>query len=202
MATTTVRDPLSLDMQVCYALAATSRSVIGLYRPVLEPLGLTHPQYLVMLVLWERDGVPVKHIGERLLLDSGTLTPLLKRLEQRGLVDRRRERHRGDIEELELVVDRLGDVGAEAGDEGVAEQGMEGGHADGGLHPILVLRSIQGRHSRQGCSGYDDRTKALRRRGKINGPSSVHPRHPGESRGLRARTGRRLFSLRSRLSPG
>ena len=61
------------------------------YAPLLEPLGLTYPQYLVMLVLWEEDGVPVKHLGDRLALDSGTLTPLLKRLEQQGIVLRRRD---------------------------------------------------------------------------------------------------------------
>lgn len=90
MATTTVRDPLSLDMQVCYALAATSRSVIGLYRPVLEPLGLTHPQYLVMLALWERSPRTVADIGHSLHLEPATLSPLLKRLETSGLITRAR----------------------------------------------------------------------------------------------------------------
>lgn len=89
MATTT-RDPLSLDMQVCYALAATSRSVIGLYRPVLAPLGLTHPQYLVMLALWERDPRTVADIGHALHLEPATLSPLLKRLEAAGLITRAR----------------------------------------------------------------------------------------------------------------
>src|SRR5690554_2761243 len=89
MATTT-RDPLSLDMQVCYALAATSRSIIGLYRPVLEPLGLTHPQYLVMLALWERHPRTVADIGHALHLEPATLSPLLKRLETAGLITRAR----------------------------------------------------------------------------------------------------------------
>jgi MarR family transcriptional regulator, organic hydroperoxide resistance regulator len=83
-------DPLALDRQVCFALAAASRSVIGLYRPVLEPLGLTHPQYLVMLALWERSPRTVRDIGEALRLDPATLSPLLKRLEGAGLLTRAR----------------------------------------------------------------------------------------------------------------
>ena len=83
-------DPLALDRQVCFALAAASRSVIALYRPVLQPLGLTHPQYLVMLALWERSPRTVSDIGATLLLDPATLSPLLKRLEAAGLVSRAR----------------------------------------------------------------------------------------------------------------
>jgi DNA-binding MarR family transcriptional regulator len=83
-------DPLSLDRQVCYALAATSRSVIGVYRPILEPLGLTHPQYLVMLTLWERAPRTVADIGHALYLEPATLSPLLKRLEAAGLITRAR----------------------------------------------------------------------------------------------------------------
>ena len=86
----TTVDPLALDRQVCFALAATSRAVIGLYRPILEPLGLTHPQYLVMLALWERNPRTVRDLGETLLLEPATLSPLLKRLEEAGLVTRRR----------------------------------------------------------------------------------------------------------------
>ncbi len=84
-------DPLALDRQVCFALAAASRTVIGLYRPVLEPLGLTHPQYLVMLALWERSPRMVRNIGDALALDPATLSPLLKRLESAGLITRRRK---------------------------------------------------------------------------------------------------------------
>lgn len=80
-----------LNNQLCFALYTASRAVTRAYRPLLDDLGLTYPQYLVMLVLWEQDGVTVKHIGERLLLDSGTLTPLLKRLEADGIVSRRRD---------------------------------------------------------------------------------------------------------------
>lgn len=85
-----MEDPLALDRQVCFALAAASRSVIGLYRPVLEPLGLTHPQYLVMLALWERSPLRVRDLADILLLDSATLSPLLKRLEASGLLTRQR----------------------------------------------------------------------------------------------------------------
>jgi MarR family transcriptional regulator, organic hydroperoxide resistance regulator len=84
-------DPLALDRQVCFALAATSRSVIALYRPVLQPLGLTHPQYLVMLALWERSPRTVRDIGDALALEPATLSPLLKRLEVAGLVTRTRK---------------------------------------------------------------------------------------------------------------
>jgi len=83
-------DPLALDRQVCFALAATSRSVIGLYRPVLEPLGLTHPQYLVMLALWETSPLRVRDIGDLLYLEPATLSPLLKRLEAAGYLTRTR----------------------------------------------------------------------------------------------------------------
>ncbi|MDQ1548170.1 MAG: MarR family transcriptional regulator, organic hydroperoxide resistance regulator [Actinomycetota bacterium] len=84
-------DALALDRQVCFALAAASRTVIGLYRPVLEPLGLTHPQYLVMLALWERSPRTVRNIGQALALEPATLSPLLKRLESGGLITRRRK---------------------------------------------------------------------------------------------------------------
>jgi MarR family transcriptional regulator, organic hydroperoxide resistance regulator len=82
---------LALDMQLCFALYSASLAMTKLYKPLLAPLGLTYPQYLVMLVLWEEDGQPVSAIGERLTLDSGTLTPLLKRLEAAGLVQRLRD---------------------------------------------------------------------------------------------------------------
>lgn len=86
---------LLLDNQLCFKLYAASRAVTRAYKPMLDELGLTYPQYLVMLVLWEWQATPpaqptVKALGERLLLDSGTLTPLLKRLEQLDLVQRRR----------------------------------------------------------------------------------------------------------------
>ncbi|MGK3954991.1 MarR family winged helix-turn-helix transcriptional regulator [Arthrobacter sp. R4] len=79
-----------LDRQVCFALYAASRAATAVYRPILDDLGLTYPQYLVMLVLWESDPKGVKELGEELGLDSGTLSPLLKRLEALGFVERRR----------------------------------------------------------------------------------------------------------------
>ncbi len=83
-------DGLRLDDQLCFALYAASRALTRAYAPLLEPLGITYPQYLVLLVLWEEDGITMKKLGERLELDSGTLTPLLKRLEQQRLVKRTR----------------------------------------------------------------------------------------------------------------
>ncbi len=82
---------LALDHQLCFALYSASLAMTKLYKPLLDPLGLTYPQYLVMLVLWESDGLTVGALGERLALDSGTLTPLLKRLENAGLVQRLRD---------------------------------------------------------------------------------------------------------------
>ena len=82
---------LALDQQVCYALAVASRNVIALYKPLLEPMGLTHPQYLVMLALWEETPLTVSELGRRVSLDPGTLSPLLKRLESGGLVTRGRD---------------------------------------------------------------------------------------------------------------
>ena len=84
-------DWLALDRQLCFAIYSASLAMTKVYKPLLEPLGLTYPQYLVMLVLWETDGLSVSQLGERLALDSGTLTPLLKRLEASGLVQRLRD---------------------------------------------------------------------------------------------------------------
>jgi DNA-binding MarR family transcriptional regulator len=81
-----------LGNQLCFAVYSTAHAFNRVYKPLLDRLGVTYPQYLVMLALWERDGVPVKDIGERLFLDSGTLTPLLKRLEAARLVKRARSR--------------------------------------------------------------------------------------------------------------
>lgn len=82
---------LALDKQLCFALYSASRAMTSAYQPLLAPLGLTYPQYLVMLVLWEQDGLSVAQLGERLQLDSATLTPLLKRLETAGLLQRLRD---------------------------------------------------------------------------------------------------------------
>ena len=86
-----VDEMLQLDNQLCFAVYSASLAMTKRYKPLLEKLQLTYPQYLVMLVLWERDGLMVSELGERLFLDSGTLTPLLKRLEANGLVARIRD---------------------------------------------------------------------------------------------------------------
>jgi DNA-binding MarR family transcriptional regulator len=99
-------DPLALDRQVCFALAVASRSVIALYRPVLEPMGLTHPQYLVMLALWERSPRSLRDLSDALHLDPGTASPLVKRLEQNGLVTRARDA--GDERNLALALTEKG----------------------------------------------------------------------------------------------
>ncbi|MBF6446490.1 MULTISPECIES: MarR family winged helix-turn-helix transcriptional regulator [Nocardia] len=99
--TTDVDDPLRLDRQVCFALAVANRSVLTVYRPLLEPLGLTHPQYLVMLALWGEAPMSVKAIAEAIQLDSATLSPLLKRLESAGLITR----HRDPRDERTLLID-------------------------------------------------------------------------------------------------
>jgi len=90
-ASTEATDLLALDRQVCFALAVASRNVIGLYRPLLDPMGLTHPQYLVMLALWEESPLRVSQIADRLSLEPATLSPLLKRLQAAGLVNRQRD---------------------------------------------------------------------------------------------------------------
>ncbi len=82
---------LQLDYQLCFALYSASLAMTKLYKPLLDAIGLTYPQYLVMLVLWEQDGPTVSELGDRLSLDSGTLTPLLKRMEAAGLVQRQRD---------------------------------------------------------------------------------------------------------------
>ncbi|MFJ8195311.1 MarR family winged helix-turn-helix transcriptional regulator [Streptomyces sp. NPDC096152] len=93
-------DWLRLDGQICFSLHAASRAFNGVYRVLLKELGLTYPQYLVMLVLWEHGETPVKRLGEHLRLDSGTLSPLLKRLEAAGLV--RRERSARDERSVQV----------------------------------------------------------------------------------------------------
>ena len=99
-------DPLALDRQVCFAIAVAARSVISLYRPVLAPLGLTHPQYLVMLSLWERSPRSAADIGRAISLEPATLSPLLKRLEASGYITR----ERSTVDERALEV-RLTEAG-------------------------------------------------------------------------------------------
>ena len=99
-------DPLALEQQVCFALAVASRTVISVYRPVLEPLGLTHPQYLVMLALWGAEPLSVTELSRMLELDAGTLSRLLKRLEAAGLV--RRDRNPTDERSLAVALTERG----------------------------------------------------------------------------------------------
>ncbi|MBQ9315393.1 MAG: MarR family transcriptional regulator [Atopobiaceae bacterium] len=101
-------DPLSLDNQLCFPLYAASRELIRLYKPFLDPLDLTYPQYVTMMALWEHDGVKVGELGTRLHLDSATLTPLLKRLEAHGYV----RRQRSPLDERAVIVS-LTDEGRE-----------------------------------------------------------------------------------------
>ncbi|MGB6101852.1 MAG: MarR family transcriptional regulator, partial [Comamonas sp.] len=99
-------EALRLDRQLCFALYSASLAMTRLYKPLLDAIGLTYPQYLAMLVLWERDGLTVSELGERLSLDSGTLTPLLKRMEVAGLLQR--ERDAQDERCVRVVLTRTG----------------------------------------------------------------------------------------------
>jgi MarR family transcriptional regulator, organic hydroperoxide resistance regulator len=112
-STTPQLDPLALEQQVCFALAVTNRAVLAVYRPLLEPLGLTHPQYLVMLALWDhqrspssgRPALSVKQIALALQLDSATLSPMLKRLETLGFITRTRNAVDERATDVELTVE-------------------------------------------------------------------------------------------------
>src|SRR3954447_23118035 len=104
--TSAAEDMLALERQVCFALSVAARNVVAVYRPVLEPLGLTHPQYLVMLALWEHGPLSVKELSRLLQLDPGTISPLLKRLEAADLL--RRERDPRDQRTLALALTRRG----------------------------------------------------------------------------------------------
>ena len=96
-------ESLQLKNQVCFPLYALSKEITKLYRPMLEELDMTYPQYLVMMVLWEKDGLTVSEVGEKLLLDSGTLTPLLKRLENKSFINRKRKKEDERVVELFLT---------------------------------------------------------------------------------------------------
>jgi DNA-binding MarR family transcriptional regulator len=112
-------DPLALDRQVCFAIAVAARSVISLYRPVLAPLGLTHPQYLVMLSLWERSPRSAADIGRAISLEPATLSPLLKRLETSGYITR----ERSTVDERALEV-RLTESGTALRERALAVPGQ------------------------------------------------------------------------------
>ncbi len=101
-------EALKLENQLCFPLYAASNLLTRLYRPALDEIGLTYPQYLVMLVLWENDGQSVSEIGRRLYLDSGTLTPLLKRMEANGILSRQRDS--ADERRVVVSLTRAGDA--------------------------------------------------------------------------------------------
>src|SRR4051794_23458897 len=133
----TATDWLRLDQQICFSLNAASRAFGSVYRVILKDLGITYPQYLVLLVLWEHGDLPVKKLGEHLRLDSGTLSPLLKRLETAGLV--RRERSARDERSVDVRLT----------DEGVA----------------LRERALEVPRRIAGATGFDiDEIRALRER--------------------------------------
>jgi DNA-binding MarR family transcriptional regulator len=130
------RDPLLLSEQLCFSLYSASHAMTRAYRPRLDALGLTYPQYLVMLVLWEGDGLPVRVLGERLGLDSATLTPLLKRLEAQGIVTRRRDTADERVVRIDLTEE------GRAMREKARRIPLEIGHATGmDLPDIVELRS-------------------------------------------------------------
>ena len=101
-----LENPLALEQQVCFALSVAARTVVAVYKPLLEPMGLTHPQYLVMLALWQYEPVSVRELSRMLQLDPGTLSPLLKRLEASGLL--RRERDARDERALAVTLTNRG----------------------------------------------------------------------------------------------
>lgn len=119
-------DPLQLDSMLCFAVYAAEHAFTRFYKPRLDALGLTYPQYLACLVLWEGDGLTVKALGERLFLDSGTVTPLLKRLEARGFVRRQR-----DDKDERLVRIFLTDAGRALREQALSVP-LDVGHALGG----------------------------------------------------------------------
>ncbi|CAN7215738.1 MarR family winged helix-turn-helix transcriptional regulator [Rossellomorea sp. LjRoot5] len=87
-----MKDPLLLENQICFKIYTAEREITKLYRSLLEEIGVTYPQYLALLVLWEEETISVKELGRKLFLDSGTLTPMLKRMEANGLVERKRSK--------------------------------------------------------------------------------------------------------------
>lgn len=95
-----------LENQICFPLYVIAKEITGLYRPFLDELSITYPQYLVMMILWDGDGLTVSHIGDKLFLDSGTLTPLLKRLESKGFITRKRKKE--DERVVEVFLDEAG----------------------------------------------------------------------------------------------
>ena len=137
-------DPLQLDSMLCFAVYAASHAFTRFYKPRLDALGLTYPQYLAFLVLWKQDGLTVKALGDRLFLDSGTITPLIKRLESRALVRRQR-----DAEDERLVRIFLTEEG-----RGLREKALAiplavgqalGGDAEAGAEMRIGLKQLRER---------------------------------------------------------
>lgn len=114
-----MKDPLSLENQLCFPLYAASKEVIRCYRPLLDPLGLTYTQYIAMLALWEHKKLTISQLGKMLYLDSGTLTPMLKKMEQAGLILRKRSLH--DERNVEVSLSKKGAALREQA-EGIPEQ--------------------------------------------------------------------------------
>ena len=94
------REAMKLKHQLCFPLYAAARSVVSLYTPMLKPLGLTYTQYIVFLVLWEKDGITVGELCDRLMLDNGTISPLLKKMQQEGLI----EKHRSEADDRVVLI--------------------------------------------------------------------------------------------------
>ena len=138
---TTLKDgeALALGQQLCFAVYSVAHAFNRTYKPLLDRFGLTYPQYLVMLVLWEQDGQSVKAIGERLMLDSGTLTPLLKRLEGNGLILRKRGRE----DERQVLVE-LSEAGYHLREKaGNAPNPVPCAVKDSGVPPGRLLGDVQ-----------------------------------------------------------
>ncbi|TZG37594.1 MarR family transcriptional regulator [Agrobacterium sp. B1(2019)] len=126
---------LRLDQQICFALYGAAHAFTRAYKPLLDPIGLTYPQYLVMMALWEKETSTVKALGEMLGLDSGTLSPLLKRLEHAGLITRKR----GTVDERQVLV-ALTPKGADLKKEGVKIMAAIGGATGCGLEELVQIR--------------------------------------------------------------
>lgn len=126
---------LRLDQQICFALYGAAHAFTRAYKPLLDPIGLTYPQYLVMMALWEKETSTVKALGEMLGLDSGTLSPLLKRLEHAGLITRKR----GTVDERQVLV-ALTPKGANLKKEGVKIMAAIGSATGCGLEELVQIR--------------------------------------------------------------
>lgn len=131
----TMESLLRLDQQICFALYGAAHAFTRAYKPLLDPIGLTYPQYLVMMALWEKETSTVKALGEMLGLDSGTLSPLLKRLEHAGLITRKR----GTVDERQVLV-ALTPKGADLKKEGVKIMAAIGSATGCGLEELVQIR--------------------------------------------------------------